>query len=272
MARVNISVHKVSFNVYSPDTRIENTWDDISKGLWEPQTLRIISSFIDETDCALELGIDLGQTTMFTAHFAGKLIAVEPSLDSINLAKKHLELNKHLQDKTILVHGALSNSRGKVFFGKGSKLFDDIHFGVKNPNIEVEGYLIQDFEKFAGRPITFINMDIEGGEYVCLSAMRSYLWRKKPTLLLSLHPGFLLTDKWRKMPVMVRYLKRFIEQTKVFTAVMLYPYIYNAVDLKRIYAFSVFSPKYIRSKSAHNSQILCMNKSISKLERLLRYK
>ena len=102
MTRVNISVHKVSFNVYCPDTSIENTWDDISKGLWEPQTLRIISSFIDKTDCALELGIDLGQTTMFTAHFAGKLIAVEPSIDSIKLARKHLELNKHLQNKTIL--------------------------------------------------------------------------------------------------------------------------------------------------------------------------
>ena len=268
MTQISISVHGINFNVFSSDNSIDNYWDDISKGLWEPQTFRIISSFIDKTDCALELGIDLGQTTMFTAHFAGKLIAVEPSLDSIRLAKKHLEFNKHLQDKIVLVHGALSNSRGKVVFGKGSKLFDDIHFGVKNPNIEVEGYLIEDFEKFAGRPITFINMDIEGGEYVCLSAMRSYLWRKKPTLLLSLHPGFLLTDKWRKMPIVVRYLKRFIEQSKVFTAVMPYPYIYNAVDLKRIHAFSVFKPKYIRSKSAHNSQILCVNKRISKLAKI----
>lgn len=262
MGRNFVSINGITFNVFKEKLDTEDIWEDIAQGLWEPQTFHIISSLLDKYDCALELGIDSGQTTLFTASIVGKLIAVEPSLNSILLARKHLELNEHLQDKTILVHGALSNSRGKVLFGKGSTLFDDIHFGVNNPNIEVEGYLIEDFEKIAKRPITFVNMDIEGGEYICLTAMRNYLRKNKPILLLSLHPGFLLTDKWRNRNHIIRYLKRFIEQKKIFDAIKDYPYIYDAINLKKISAFSIFKLKYVRSKSAHNSQILCVKNRI----------
>ena len=264
MAETSVTINGVTFNILNQKFKSDSTWDDIVRGSWEPQTFKIISNLLDNTDCALEIGIDLAQTTMFTASIAGKLIAVEPSLESINLAKKYFEINGHLQNRVTLVHGALSNKREKVFFGKGSPLFDDIHFGVINPNIEVEGYLIEDFEKIAGTAITFINMDIEGGEFICLSAMKNYLREKKPILLLSLHPGFLLSEKWRNRPTFVRYVKRFMEQKKIYDAVKFYPYIYDAVDLKEISAFSIFKMRYIRSKSAHNSQILCTKHRIEK--------
>jgi FkbM family methyltransferase len=264
MSQTSITVNGVTFNVFKQKYESDKTWDNIAQGLWEPQTFRIISNLLDETHCALEIGIDLGQTTMFTASIVGKLIAVEPSKDSINLAKKHFDLNINLQSKTILVYGALSNSREKVYFGKGSKLFDDIHFGANNPGLEVDSFLIEDFEKIAERPITFINMDIEGGEYICLGEMKSWLRKNKPILLLSLHPGFLLSDKWRKRPTIVRYLKRIIEQKKIFDAIKSYPYIYDATELKIISALSIYKLKYLRSKSAHNSQILCMKNRIEK--------
>ena len=108
------------------------------------------------------------------------------------------------------------------------------------------------------------NMDIEGGEFICLSAMKNYLRKKKPILLLSLHPGFLLSEKWRNRPTFVRYVKRFMEQKKIYDAIKFYPYIYDAVDLKQISAFSIYKMRYIRSKSAHNSQILCTKLRIEK--------
>ena len=116
MSQISVTVNGVTFNVFNQKNDSDKTMDNIVRGLWEPQTFKIISNLLDNTDCALEIGIDGAQTTMFTASVVGKLIAVEPSLDSINLAKKYIEINSHLQNKVTLVHGALSNSREKVFF------------------------------------------------------------------------------------------------------------------------------------------------------------
>jgi len=264
MTSHKININSTSFNVFSTSPQLEDTWRNIALGLWEPQTFEIISKLLNEKTCALEIGIDLGQTLLFTATIAGKLIAVEPSLISYNLAKQHLELNQNLKDKVTLVHGALSDTRDKIFFRKGSRLFDDIHFKGNNVDVEVRGFLIEDFEEMANEPITFINMDIEGGEYICLGPMRSYLQEKKPTLLLSLHQGFLLTTKQSQLPIIIRYLKRIREQNKIFRVIKNYPYIYDVVTMKRIYPHSLYKLKYLRGKNSLNCQILCTTKRLNK--------
>lgn len=264
MFQRKVSVIGVSFNLYSEFSELENIWKQILQGLWEPQTFRILRNLLDETHCALEVGIDLGQTTMFTSSVAGRLIAIEPSVDCIHIVEKHLKSNPALLNKTTLIHGALANLKGKLFFGKGSTLFDDIHFESHDPKAIVDGYTIEDIEEIAGKKITFINMDIEGGEFVVLGSMISWLRIRKPILLLSLHPGFLLTDKWRERPLFIRYIKRIIEQKKIYMAIRVYPYIYDAITLKRVFPFTIFRFKYVRSRSAHNSQILCLNFKIQK--------
>jgi len=249
----------VAFNVFGIDVESNKRWDEIEQGDWEPQTFRILANLLDKNHCALELGIDTGQTSLFTASLVGKFIAVEPSLESMKIANELFGLNPKLLDKTILLHGALSNTRDQVFFGKGSRLFDDIHFGATDPKIFVQGYLIQDLESIVKTSITFINMDIEGGEYICLSSMIPWLRENRPILLLSLHPGFLLNAKQIKSNVFIRYYRRVKEQAKIYKAICFYPYVYDAVTLMRILPFSVFRLKYLRSKSAHNSQLLCTN-------------
>jgi FkbM family methyltransferase len=255
----------VVFNVFGIDAERNKKWDEIARGEWEPQTFRILANLLDKNHCALELGIDTGQTSLFTASVVGKFIAVEPSLESMEIANELFKLNPKLLAKTILLHGALSNTRDQVFFGKGSKLFDDIHFLGIDPKIFVQGYLIEDLESIAEQPITFINMDIEGGEYICLGSMIPWLRKNRPILLLSLHPGFLLNAKQIRSNVLIRYLKRVKEQFKIYKSISFYPYVYDAVTLRRILPPSVFKLKYLRSKSAHNSQILCTNFEIKNL-------
>ena len=255
----------VVFNVFGNDTESNKRWDEIVQGEWEPQTFRILANLLDKNHCALEVGIDTGQTSLFTASIVDKFIAVEPSLTSMETANELFKLNPKLLDKTILLHGALSNTRDQVFFGKGSKLFDDIHFGSIDPQIFVQGYLIEDLESIVDQPITFINMDIEGGEYICLGTMIPWLRKNRPILLLSLHPGFLLNAKQSRSNVLIRYLKRVKEQSKIYKSISFYPYIYDAVTLRRILPPSVFKLKYLRSKAAHNSQILCTNFEIKNI-------
>ena len=253
-----IKVRGKTLNVMSNSNVQRKMWKDISQGNWEPQTFRIIDNLLKESDCALEVGIDCGQTSLFTAAKVGRFIAVEPSLMSIEFAKKLFELNPSLLSKTLLLHGALSNSNEKVLFGRGSSYFDEIHFTSVNQNTYVDAYLIEDLQFKCEERITFINMDIEGGEYICLGKMSNFLRMNKPTLLLSMHPGFLLSSTQKQRNLIFRYLNRIIEQRKIFKSIWFYPYVYDAVTFKRITPFSVFKLKYIRSKSAHNSQILCM--------------
>jgi FkbM family methyltransferase len=260
-----VVMRSVVFNVSGIDAGSNKKWDEIEQGKWEPQTFRILANLLDKNHCALEVGIDTGQTSLFTASIVDKFIAVEPSLASIETANELFKLNPKLLDKTILLHGALSNTRDQVFFGKGSKLFDDIHFGSIDPQIFVQGYLIEDLESIVEQPITFINMDIEGGEYICLGTMIPWLRKNRPILLLSLHPGFLLNAKQARSNVLIRYLKRVKEQSKIYKSISFYPYIYDAVTLRRILPPSVFKLKYLRSKSAHNSQILCTNFEIKNI-------
>jgi FkbM family methyltransferase len=255
----------VVFNVFGIDAKGNKKWDDIEQGNWEPQTFRILANLLDKNHCALEVGIDTGQTSIFTASLVGKFIAVEPSSESVEIANELFRLNPKLLDKAIILQGALLNTRDLVMFGKGSKFFDDIHFGSINPEIFVQGYLIEDLESFVEQPITFINMDIEGGEYICLGTMIPWLRKNRPILLLSLHPGFLLNAKQARSNVLIRYLKRVKEQSKIYKSISFYPYIYDAVTLRRILPLSVFKLKYLRSKSAHNSQILCTNFEIKNI-------
>jgi hypothetical protein len=153
-----VSMRGVVFNVFGIDTESNKKWDEIEQGDWEPQTFRILANLLDKNHCALEVGIDTGQTSLFTASLVDKFIAVEPSLESMETAKDLFRLNPKLLDKTILLHGALSNTRDQVFFGKGSKLFDDIHFGSIDPKIFVQGYLIEDLESIVEQPITFVSL------------------------------------------------------------------------------------------------------------------
>ena len=44
MAQISVTVNGVTFNVLNQKYELDSTWDDIVRGLWEPQTFKIIST------------------------------------------------------------------------------------------------------------------------------------------------------------------------------------------------------------------------------------
>ena len=94
-----------------------------------------------------------------------------------------------------------------------------INFNKDTVPTLIQCYLIEDLEQIVKTNITFINLDIEGGEYIVLPAMQNWLALRKPVLLLSLHPGFLLSEKHRRQIKFVRYLRRYWEQRKIFNSI-----------------------------------------------------
>jgi FkbM family methyltransferase len=266
MKSYEINIGGAKFNLPINQNGRNFDWQPVSRGLWEPKTFSIISKLLTSRDCALEVGIENGQTLYTTAFYAGKVIAIEPNVEYIRYAESILEVNPTLEKKVNLLHGALSDNNKTEVFTKNGRLFDDINFNKDTVCTLIQCYLIEDLEQIVKTNITFINLDIEGGEYIVLPAMQNWLALRQPILLLSLHPGFLLSEKHRRQIKFVRYLRRFWEQTKIFNSIKLYQYIYDVHSGKRISSFLIFRFKYIRSKHAAYNQILC---SSHRLENIL---
>lgn len=257
-----ITISGVSFNVPDFSSIDEyNLWGDIQNGIWEPQTFKILKTLVGISDFVFEVGIDAAQTTLFTAEIAGGVIALDPIPWSVSNLNSCIDMNPSFRKKLLAVHGALSNTRGQTMFTKGSKLFDDVHFSVSDPKILVETYLINDIEEIFQNKITFINMDIEGGEYICLPAMKDWLILRKPKLLLSLHPGFLM--KKRNKINILGYAARIIKQVKLFNTIRIFPYIYDVSNSKKISSLNLFKIKFLRGKEGKDLQILCAFKELS---------
>jgi FkbM family methyltransferase len=256
-----VEIGKVFFNVPVTDNELDTDWNFITDN-YEPKTFKIFENLLSGRDIALEVGIDASQTTFVTALLAGKLIAIEPSSRSISYAQSILEVNPNLKDRIVLIHGALSDTNEDVVFGPNQRLFDEIHFSPLSTPLKVKGFTIERLEQIAKAKITFINMDIEGGEYIVLPAMKNWIRERRPTLLLSLHPGFLLNIKQKKKLKLLRYMRRYTEQIKIYNSVKIYKYIYDVDSEKRISSLGVFRLKFVRSKSGQYSQILCSNYSL----------
>jgi FkbM family methyltransferase len=251
-----ITVASVTFNVpmFSKYSPIES-WDEIVNGTWEPQTFKILGKFVGNNDFVFEVGVDGAQTTLFTAAIAGGILALDPMPESIQYLQSCIDINPSFNKKITPVHGALSNKRGKTMFAKGSELFDDVHFTVSDHKVLVETYLIDDIENMFQAKITFINMDIEGGEYICLPPMINWLEKRKPKLLLSLHPGFLM-KKSSKFNLKT-YKIRFLRQLELFNCLSIFPYIYDLNTSKQITPLALFRIKFLQGKNGRDLQILC---------------
>ena len=260
-----VNIGGAKFNLPIDENAKNFDWQPISRGQWEPKTFNIISKLLTLRDCALEVGIENGQTLYTTAFYAGKLLAIEPNVEYIHFAENILAANPSLEKKVILLHGALSDTNKSSVFAKNERLFDDINFNKDTAPTLIQCYLIEDLEQIIKTNITFINLDIEGGEYIVLPAMQNWLALRQPVLLLSLHPGFLLSEKQRRQIKFVRYVRRFREQRKIFNSIKLYKYIYDVDSGKRISSFQIFRFKFIRSKHAAYSQILCSSYSLDNI-------
>ena len=174
---------------------------------------------------------------------------------SIQFLQSCIDISPSFNEKITPVHGALSNKRGKTMFTRGSELFDDVHFTAPDQKVLVETYLIDDIENMFQAKITFINMDIEGGEYICLPSMVKWFETRKPKLLLSLHPGFLI-KKSNKI-ISAKYIIRFLRQLELFKSLRIFPYIYDVGLSKPISPLALFRFKFLRGKEGKDLQVLC---------------
>jgi len=141
----------------------------------EPESSRIMRSFVSEDDVILELGANIGYYVLIESKLLsgkGYIYAVEPDPGNIASLKRNVELNgvKNIEIFPL----AMSDTKGKAKLFKGAAC--NLH-SLFNPSgspnadyVEVETDTPDNFLSDK-RPVTFIRMDIEGYEVVILQNM-----------------------------------------------------------------------------------------------------
>lgn len=260
-----IKCNNKTFNVYSLDE--ENSfWDEVENGIWEPYTLKVFDNYINKNTTMLDIGAEIGATTLYPACNAKRIYAVEPSVVAFKKLSQNVDLNPLLKNKITLINGCISHKTDDFIYGINSELFSDIHFTVNEHNNTIKGYTLDDFvNKFNIEKIDFIKMDIEGGEYLILPAMKKYINQHKPTLLISLHPGFLRIKMSNILFKAINIFNRYIDHLKLIFLFKSYKYCFDIENQKKISLFQLLSFRYIKSQSASDSSILLTDTKWNKI-------
>lgn len=159
----------------------------------EPELLYILRTEIENGYTCIDLGANIGYATLLMADLVGdgKVIAVEPDPNNIELLKMNIKLN-HLSDKIQVHHLGISNSNTEMNFyvGKSSNLGSMIYSKntYKKP-IKVQVKALSSF--CSGFTPNLIKMDIEGHEVEVLEGMYNLIKDKEfpCKIVMELHPN-----------------------------------------------------------------------------------
>jgi FkbM family methyltransferase len=183
---------------------------NLERNLWENDTFAVFDTFLDRAHSYIDIGAWVGPTTLYACQLARHCYAVEPDPVAFKMLRDNLALNPGLKDKLSLTNACIGSASGTVKLGSKTQFGDSrssIEFGDSAGSLTVESLALDDFaSKNNITDCNFIKMDIEGGEAEVLPAMKSYLEKNKPVLLLSLHP-FWFKDRARGTEAIIEALR-----------------------------------------------------------------
>lgn len=173
-------------------------WDRINKNNWEPETLKILSTYLEKQDEYCDIGAWIGPTAIYSSFFCKEVTCFEPDITAYSNLLNNIKRNdiKNIAPYNI----ALSDTTGLKWMSSfGSKMGDSMTslLGAK----EKEGFNAftlgckEAIDVFNFKKFDFIKIDIEGGEFSLIPEMKNYIVEHKPKIWLSLHAPFLEEDE-----------------------------------------------------------------------------
>jgi FkbM family methyltransferase len=172
-------------------------WDKVERGLWEPETLELIGRQVAPGTTFLDLGAWVGPTALYAAARGAQVIALEADPVALSQLRRNLAANPALARRIEVLARAVHAAEGQVKLGARRKPGDSMSSVLVAP-----GAATWTAEAITPRALAarlgasdrlFIKMDIEGGEYELLPAMRPLIERPGCQVLVSFHPGILAT-------------------------------------------------------------------------------
>ncbi len=181
--------------------RFDAYWAYVHHGQWEPQTFALLQTFAHPEAVVVDIGAWIGPTTLFAAHHAQHVLAFEPDPAAFSMLEANVAANPRLAERITLSNTCISPTDGPVRMGSrssqtggdgaSSMLYADSPVGW-----EVEGMQLQTACTQAGvDTIDVLKMDVEGAESVLVPALADRLREELPTLMLSIHPHFMVSPE-----------------------------------------------------------------------------
>jgi FkbM family methyltransferase len=160
----------------------------MQSGSWEPGTVQAVGQ-LRPGDLFVDIGAWIGGTALLAAARGATVLAFEPD----PVARDEFERNIGVSGlgNRITVHPfALTNRDGRRLLTARDALGDSMSSLYRRPQADrstsVEAVDVRSMlPQFEGARI--VKIDIEGGEYALLPAMRPWLRKHRPDLMLSLH-------------------------------------------------------------------------------------
>jgi FkbM family methyltransferase len=170
-------------------------WRDLGRGRWEPELLAFLRDELSPSATFLDVGAWIGPASIIAARRCLRVFSIEPD----PVAYRHLLWNIDLNALTNIMpfHVALGSTTSlRRMSARGSRLGDSkstlLPGDGSGAEVEILCYRWQDWLAIAGHPkIDCMKIDIEGGEFELMPAMREYLASERPAIHLSLHAPLL---------------------------------------------------------------------------------
>jgi len=171
-------------------------WDKVERGGWEPETLALIDRQIAPGTTFLDLGAWVGPTALYAAARGARVIALEADPVALSQLQRNLAVNPVLAQRIEVVARAVHAAEGQVTFGARRKPGDSMSSVLIAPGAAT--WLADTITPLAlagriGPGPLCVKLDIEGGEYELLPAMRPLVDRPDCMVLVSFHPRILAT-------------------------------------------------------------------------------
>ena len=172
-------------------------WSWFESPTWEPDTVEAMRLYVNDGTLCVDAGAWIGDTVLLAAAWARVLVAFEPDPVARDALQRNIALNPAVDNVSVRSE-ALSdrNGEGRLDFGgrEGNSLsrLAAHGAGASNQATSVKLLDVRDFlaeQDLRPGDEVFFKLDVEGSEYEVVPAMRPFIRRLRPHLLVSLHPN-----------------------------------------------------------------------------------
>ncbi len=173
-------------------------WDAVQSGRWEPHTFQFFRTHIAPDVLVLDVGAWIGPTALFAAQLGAKCIAFEPDPKAFVELEENYRANSDATwiDRLSIVNAAVTVDGEPITLGSragGGDSMSSALFADQQTSWIAQSKRLQDIlreHREPGQPL-FIKIDIEGGEYSLLPAIKEILAEDGVRVHLSIHGKFI---------------------------------------------------------------------------------
>ena len=143
----------------------------------------LVSRHVPRDATVIDVGANIGLSTILLSRLAGRVIAFEPSPPNAAFLRRNLALNG-IRNVEVMEAAASSEAGTLQFhvaaFGAGSHVVAEGHvLGSTIPKVEVPAVVLDQLDL---PPVAFIKIDAEGHEPDVLAGARQFLARDRPLI------------------------------------------------------------------------------------------